>query len=91
MIGFAGIAIGRGDVERGTQLLGGVEEILDRAGAQLPPDDALTFAALRATALQNLREARFTTRWAEGAALDQGAILALATAEGAGVQHRAIG
>lgn len=91
LIGFAGIALAHGETERATQLLGGIQELVERAGNQLPADDANTFASLRVTALKQLREPRFTTRWAEGMALDQGDIMALAKAGESGVKHRAIG
>jgi tetratricopeptide (TPR) repeat protein len=91
LIGFASLAIARGDAERGARLLGGIHELVERAGSRLPSDDAETFDSLRAAAIDRLRERRFTERWSEGAALDPEAIVALATAEGTGVQHRAIG
>jgi predicted ATPase/DNA-binding SARP family transcriptional activator len=91
LMGFAGIAISRGDAERGARLLGGIHELVERAGSQLPADDADTFASLRDAARKQLRESRFKARWSEGTVLDSEAVLALATAEGSGVQHRAIG
>ena len=91
LMGFAGVAISRGDAERGACLLGGIHELVERAGSPLPADDAATFASLRDAARKQLRESRFKARWSEGAGLDPAAVLALATAEGSGVQHRAIG
>jgi hypothetical protein len=57
----------------------------------LPADDADAFASLRDAARKQLRESRFKARWSEGTELDAGAVLALAAADGSGVQHRAIG
>ena len=91
LMGCAGVAISRGDVERGARLLGGIHELVERAGSQLPADDADTFVSLRDAARKQLRESRFKARWSEGTELDAGAVLALATADGSGVQHRAIG
>jgi hypothetical protein len=91
LMGFAGVAISGGDAERGARLLGGIHELVERAGSQLPADDADAFASLRDAARKQLRESRFKARWSEGTELDAGAVLALAAADGSGVQHRAIG
>ena len=90
LIGIAGIAIARGDAERGARLLGGIQDLVERAG-KLPPDDAQALESLRASALERLRETKFTALWSEGTALDPEAVLALAASEGSGPRHRAIG
>ncbi len=90
LIGIAGIAIARGDAERGARLLGGIQELVERAG-KLPPDDAQALESLRGAALERLRKTKFTALWSEGTALDPEAVLALAASEGSGPRHRAIG
>ncbi|HET6360953.1 MAG TPA: tetratricopeptide repeat protein, partial [Gemmatimonadota bacterium] len=90
LIGIAGIAIARGDAERGARLLGGIQKLVGRAGA-LPPDDARALEALRGAALERLRKTKFTALSSEGSALDPEAVLALAASEGSAPLHRRIG
>ena len=91
LIGIAGIALSRGDAERGAKLLGAIHELVDGGGHRLQPDDADAFESLQAAARKKLREPAFTARWSEGAAMDAAAVLALAKGDGSGVRHRAIG
>jgi predicted ATPase/DNA-binding SARP family transcriptional activator len=90
LIGIAGIAIAGGDAERGARLLGGIQELVGRAG-KLPPDAAQALESLRGAARERLREAKFTALCSEGSALDPEAVVALAASEGSGPRHRAIG
>jgi hypothetical protein len=90
LIGIAGIAIARGDAERGARLLGGIEGLVARAG-KLPADDARTLEALRGAALERLRKTKFAALSSEGSALDPEAVLALAASDGSAPLHRAIG
>ena len=89
--GREAVTMARECLDYGAKLLGGIQELVARGGRRLPTEDADSFAALRVSALEKLREPAFSTRWSEGAALDPDAVLALTRAEDSAPLHRAIG
>lgn len=89
--GFAQIALAQGDARRAAKLLGGIEFLLERSGDSLPPDDGAFVGDLGAAARERLREATFSTLWAEGSSLGAEALVALAVAEEPVPKRQALG
>ena len=81
LLGCASLALAEHQVGRAAKLLGGIEALLQSVTDRLSDEDSKTFEYLEASARDQLGRPGLATRWAEGCALSETALVALATAE----------